>query len=139
MGTSSLVALAGMGMIAMLVTFVGSILIAGLVLCVSFRLVVGYMPAYLRSLGVVLLTAIAVAVYVALGMILPGVPNNLFALLVAFLIGAVSVNRLLRAQDGLKIGYGKACLTQLACMVIVFVLWASIVATMTALSGGSMN
>ncbi|HWX65141.1 MAG TPA: hypothetical protein VNZ27_01810 [Rhodanobacter sp.] len=123
MGTSSFAALAGMGMMAMLVMFVGGILIAALALSVAFRLAVGYMPSYLRSLGAVVLTAIAVVVAsVVLGMLLHGGASGLFSVVVQFLVGAAVINYLLLARDGSQIGYGKACLVELLYMVIGFVL-----------------
>ncbi len=123
MGTSSFAALAGMGMAAMLVMFVGGILIAALVLSVAFRLVVGCMPSYLRSLGAVVLTAIAVVVAsVVLGMVLHGTASGLLSAVVQFLVGAAVINYLLLAQNGSQIGYGKACVVELVYMVIGFVL-----------------
>ncbi|MFC5436415.1 hypothetical protein ACFPME_07585 [Rhodanobacter umsongensis] len=123
MGTSSFAALAGMGMAALLVMFVGGILIAALVLSVAFRLVVGYMPSYLRSLGAVVLTAIvAVVAAVVLGMVLHGAASGLLSAVVQFLVGAAVINYLLLAQNGSQIGYGKACVVELVYMVIGFVL-----------------
>jgi hypothetical protein len=123
MGTSSFAALAGMGMVALLVMFVGGILVAALVLSVAFRLVVGYMPSYLRSLGAVVLTAIAAAVAaVVLGMLMHSATSGLLSVIVQFLVGAAVINYLLLAQDGSQIGYGKACVVELVYMVIGFVL-----------------
>ena len=51
MGTSSFAALAGMGMMALLIMIVGGILLGALVLCLAFRFIVGYMPSYLRALS----------------------------------------------------------------------------------------
>ena len=122
MGTSSFAALAGMGMMAMLIMIVGGILIGALVLCLAFRLVVGYMPSYLRSIGVILLTFVAVAVAsVVLGMLMHG-GGGLLPAIVNFLVGAAVVNYLLLSQDGSQIGFGKACLVQLVYMVIGLVL-----------------
>ena len=122
MGTS-FAALAGMGMVAMLVMFVGGILVAALVLSVAFRLVVGYMPSYLRSLGAVVLTAVvAVVAAVVLGMLMHGAASGLLSAVVQFLVGAAVINYLLLAQNGNQIGYGKACVVELVYMVIGFVL-----------------
>lgn len=122
MGTS-FAALAGMGMVAMLVMFVGGILVAALVLSVAFRLVVGYMPSYLRSLGAVVLTAVvAVVAAVVLGMLMHGAASGLLSAVVQFLVGAAVINYLLLAQNGSQIGYGKACVVELVYMVIGFVL-----------------
>jgi hypothetical protein len=135
MGTSSLVALAGMGLVAMLVAFVVGILVAGLALCVAFRLIIGYMPAYLRSLGVVLLTAAAVvAASIVLGMLMHGA-NGWLGVAVEFLVGAAVVNYLLLSQNGSRIGYGKACLVQLVYMVIGFVLFVIVAAILAAIFG----
>ena len=123
MGTSSFAALAGMGMAALLVMFVGGILVAALVLSVAFRLVVGYMPSYLRALGAVVLTAVvAVVAAVVLGMLLHGAASGLLSVIVQFLVGAAVINYLMLAQNGSQIGYGKACLVELVYMVIGFVL-----------------
>jgi hypothetical protein len=123
MGTSSFAALAGVSMLALLVMFVGGILVAALVLSVAFRLVVGYMPSYLRSLGAVLLTAVAVVVAAAvLGLVMHGGASGLLSAVVQFLVGAAVINYLLLAQNGSQIGYGKACLVELVYMVAGFVL-----------------
>lgn len=139
MGTSSFAALAGMGMLAMLVFIVTGVLIAALVLGLAFRLVVGYMPSYLRSLGAVLLTFVAVLVVsVVLGMILPFGLSRLLALVAAFLVGAAVVNYLLLAKDGSRIGYGKACLVQLVYIVIEFVLALVLGLIMAMVFGAAM-
>lgn len=139
MGTSSFAALAGMGMLAMLVFMVTGVLIAALVLGLAFRLVVGYMPSYLRSLGAVLLTFVAVLVVsVVLGMILPFGLSRLLALVAAFLVGAAVVNYLLLAKDGTQIGYGKACLVQLLYIVIEFVLALVLGLIMAMVFGAAM-
>jgi hypothetical protein len=123
MGTSSFAALAGVSMLALLVMFVGGILVAALVLSVAFRLVVGHMPSYLRSLGAVLLTAVAVVVAsVVLGLVMHNGASGLLSGVVQFLVGAAVINYLLLAQNGSQIGYGKACLVELVYMVIGFVL-----------------
>ena len=120
MGTSSLAALAGMGMFAVLIMIVVGILLGALILSVSFRLVVGFMPSYLRALGAVVLTYVAVIVVtLILGMV---VHSSVLSLIVTFLVGAVVVNYLLLAADGSQIGFGKACVVELINMVIGFVL-----------------
>ena len=55
-------ALAGMSLLAIVLVVVVGIAIAALLLTVSFRLVVGSMPSYLRAMGAVVLTALASAV-----------------------------------------------------------------------------
>ena len=128
-----------MGMLAMLVFIVTGVLIAALVLGLAFRLVVGYMPSYLRSLGAVLLTFVAVLVVsVVLGMILPFGLSRLLAVVAAFLVGAAVVNYLLLAKDGTQIGYGKACLVQLLYIVIEFVLALVLGLIMAMVFGAAM-
>ena len=123
MGTSSLAALAGMGLFAVLVMLVVYVLVGALILSVSFRLVVGTMPSYLRALAAVVLAWVAAfVVSLILRMILPAGAGGLLPLAVLFLVGAAVVNYLLLAADGSQIGYGKACVVQLIYMVIVFVL-----------------
>lgn len=123
MGTSMFAALAGMGLFAILMMIVVGVLLAALVLSVAFRLVVGYMPSYLRALGAVLLTAVTVVVVsIILRMILPGGLSGLLSLVAQFLVGAAVVNYLLLARDGSQIGYGKACMVQLLYLVIGIVL-----------------
>jgi hypothetical protein len=119
----SFAALAGMGMFAMLVMIVVGILVGALILSVAFRLVVGIMPSYLRALGAVVLTFVAVLVVsMILGMVLRGAGGGLLSMIVNFLVGAAVVNYLLLAADGSKIGYGKACVVELIYMVIGIVL-----------------
>ena len=122
MGTSSLAALAGMGMFAMRVMIVGGILLGALILCLSFRIAVGYMPSYLRSIGAILLTFVAViVVLIVLRMVLPQGMGAPLSVVADLLVGAAVVNYLLLSKDGSQIGYGKACLVQLIYMVIFFV------------------
>jgi hypothetical protein len=138
MGTSTLAALAGMGLFAILVMIVVGVLLAALVLSVAFRLVVGYMPSYLRALGAVVLTWIAAAVaMVVVGMVSHGSAGGLLSLVVQFLVGAAVVNYLLLSQNGSQIGFGKACLVQVIYLVIFLVL-AMIFAALMAVFFGSM-
>lgn len=112
-----------MGLFAMLVMIVVGILVGALILSVAFRLVVGIMPSYLRALGAVVLTFVAVfVVSMILGMVLRGAGGGLLSMVVNFLVGAAVVNYLLLAADGSKIGYGKACVVELIYMVIGIVL-----------------
>jgi hypothetical protein len=135
MGTS-FAALAGMGMFAILVMIVVGILLGALILSVSFRLVVGVMPSYLRALGALILTYIAVfVVSLILGM---AIHSRVLTLLVNFLVGAAVVNYLLLAADGRRIGYGKACVVELINMVIGIVLALIIVAIVAMALGTAM-
>jgi len=138
MGTSSLAALAGMGLFGILVMIVVGILVAALVLSVSFRLVVGYMPSYVRAIGALVLTWIAVAIaMVVVGMVTHGAAGGLLSLIVNFLVGAAVVNYLLLAQNGSRIGFGKACVVQVIYLVIFLVL-ALIFAALAAVFFGGM-
>ena len=138
MGTSTFAALAGMGLFAILVMIVVGILLAALVLSVAFRLVVGYMPSYLRALGAVVLTWIAGAVaMVIVGMVSHGSAGGLLSLVVQFLVGDAVVNYLLLSQNGSQIGYGKACVVQLIYLVI-FIVLALILGAIMAVLFGSM-
>ena len=121
--STSFAALAGMGLFAILVMIVVGILIGALILSVAFRLVVGTMPSYLRALGAVVLTFVAVLVVsLILAMVMHGGGARLLPMIVNFLVGAAVVNYLLPAADGSQIGFGKACVVQLIYMVIGFVL-----------------
>ncbi|HJW06003.1 MAG TPA: hypothetical protein VJ527_05835 [Rhodanobacter sp.] len=138
MGTSTLAALAGMGLFAIVVMIVVGIALAALVLSVAFRLAVGYMPSYLRALGAVVLTWIAGAVaMVAIGMVNSGGAGGLLSLAVQFLVGAAVVNYLLLSQNGSRIGFGKACVVQVIYLVI-FIVLAVILGGIMALLFGSM-
>lgn len=123
--------LAGMSLLAVFVVIGVGLLIAALLLTLSFRWVVGYMPSLLRAFGAVLLTAIASAV--ALGMARAvGGDGRLLGLAVQFLIGAGMVNLLLLGGDGLRIGFAKASLVQLVytglCIIAGLVLGLALVA-----------
>ncbi len=121
--SSSFAALAGMGLFAVLMMVVVGILVGALILSLAFRLVVGIMPSYLRALGAVVLTLVAVfVVSLVLGMLMHAGGARLLPMIVNFLVGAAAVNYLLLAADGSQIGFGKACLVELVYMVIGFVL-----------------
>ncbi len=138
MGTSSFAALAGMGLFAILIMIVVAILLGALILCVSFRLVVGIMPSYPRAVGAVLLTYVAVFVAsLLLAMVMHGA-GGLLSAIVNFLVGAAVVNYLLLAADGRQIGFGKACVVQLVNMVIGFVLALIIFAILAIAFGTAM-
>lgn len=138
MGTSTLAALAGMGLFAIVVMIVVGIALAALVLSVAFRLAVGYMPSYLRALGAVVLTWIAGAVaMVVIGMVSSGGAGGFLSLAVQFLVGAAVVNYLLLSQNGSRIGFGKACVVQVIYLVIFLVL-ALIFAALAAVFFGGM-
>lgn len=134
---SALGALAGMGMLAILVSVVVGILVAALVLSVAYRLIVGSMPAYTRALVVVVLAWLASAVVgFILKLVMSGGFGGLLVLAAQFLIGAAIINAMLPSSGG-QIGYGKACLVQLVYLVIFLVL-AVVIGGLFALLFGSM-
>ena len=117
--STSFAALAGMGLVGLLVGMVVYILVGALILSVAFRLVIGFMPSYMRAIGAVVLTWIgAIVVSLILRLILPMGAGSFLSLAALFLIGAAVVNYLLLAADGRQIGFGKACVVQLIYMVI---------------------
>lgn len=119
MGSSSFAALAGLGMMGLLITLLVGVAVAALLLCLSFRLVLGYMPSFVRALGAVVLTAVADFVALTLaGLFLGGHGGGLLVPAAEFLVGVWAVNHLLLSLDGSPIGYGKASLVQLVYMVI---------------------
>lgn len=113
--------LAGMSLLGILLVILIGIAVGALMLTLSFRLVMGYMPAFLKAVGAVVLTAIVSAVAIGLAHALAG-GGRMLGLVVQFLVGAAMVNWLLVADNGLRIGYGKACLVQLVYTVMEVVL-----------------
>lgn len=138
MGTgSALAALAGMGMLAILVMAVVGIFVAALVLSVAYRIVVGNMPSYPRALGTVVLAWLAsLVVTLVLRVVMSGGLGGLLVLAAQFLIGAAVINLLLPSGSG-QIGYGKACLVQLVYLV-AFIVLAFVLGLLAALLFGSM-
>lgn len=134
LGISVFGALAGMGMLAMLVLIVVGVLVSALVLSVAYRLIVGHMPSFARALATVVASWLASLV---VRLILHSGAGHLLAWLVQFLVGAAIINLLLLARDGSQIGYGKSCLVQLLYMV-VFVVLAVIIGVVVAVLFGSM-
>lgn len=115
--------LTGVGLAGVLWLLVLGVVVSALILSVSFRLVVGYMPNILRALGAVVSAFIAVVVaLVILGMVMPGTGGRLLTLVVNFLVGAAAVNSQLPMRDGDQIGYGKACAVELIYMAISLLL-----------------
>lgn len=133
MNTSWFEKLSVMGMPKLVILLLASLLISALVLSVMFRWFIGHMPSYVRSLGVVVLTALtALVVHVVANMIVPGPLVVWLALLAAWLVGAGWLNSGLLTKTGARIGYGKACLVQLTCLAISLMLWMAFVATLAA-------
>lgn len=124
MGTSLFDALANVGMFGSFVLCVIDLLLGALLLCLAFRIVVGYVPSYTRSIAALALMLVAMAATaVGSGMLLPDETYRLPAALAAgFLVGAWAVNRLLMSRTGGRIGYARAGLVQLAFMAGGFVL-----------------
>ena len=119
MEASSFAALAGLSMGALLAMTIVGVLLAALLLALSFRLVLGYLPSYLRALGAVLLTALAVlAVSAGLRLVLPAGVGQLLPLLLQFLIGAAVVDRQLLDRTGDRIGLPRAGLVELIYLVL---------------------
>lgn len=118
-GISMFGALAGMGLVAILLTVVVGVLVSALVLSLAYRVVVGHMPSFARALGVVVVSWLASLV---VGVILHGGVGSLLSWVAQFLVGALVINLLLPAQDGSQIGYGKSCLVQLLYTVIFVVI-----------------
>ena len=130
-------ALAGMSLLAIVLVVVVGIAVAALLLTVSFRLVVGVMPSFLRAMGAVVLAAIASVV--ALGVahaVLGG--GRLLAFVVQFLVGAAMVNWLLLDGTGQRVGYGKACVVQLVYLVMEIVIGVLLAIAMAVLFGAAV-
>ena len=119
MGSSAFGALAGMGMMAILVLVVVGVLVSALVLSLAYRMVVGHMPSSARALGTVVVSWLA---SIVVSLVLHGGVGHLLAWVAQFLVGALVINLLLPAQDGSQIGYGKSCLVQLLYTVIFVVI-----------------
>jgi hypothetical protein len=130
--------LAGMGLLGLLVMVVVGIAVGALLLTLSFRLVVGYMPSYLKAMAAVVLTFIAAAVTVAVLHMVTG-SGRLLGMVVQFLVGAAMVNWLLVAGNGLRIGYGKACLVQLVYTVMEIVVGVIIGILLVVVFGAALG
>ncbi|GAB2536242.1 hypothetical protein [Rhodanobacter koreensis] len=124
MGTSLFDALANVGMLGSFVLCVIDLLLGALLLCLAFRIVVGYVPSYTRSIAVLALTLVAMAAAVVVsGMLLPDDTYRLPTVVaVGFMVGAWAVDRLLMSRTGGRLGYTRAGLVQLVFMVAGFVL-----------------
>lgn len=125
-------ALANVGMLGSFVLCVVDLLLGALLLCLAFRIVVGYVPSYTRSIAVLALTLVATAAAaVVSGMLLPDDAYRLpIAVATGFLAGTWLVNRLLMSRTGGRIGYARAGLVQLVYMAAGFVLVMVFSATM---------
>lgn len=134
---SALAALAGMGLLAILVMAVVGILVAALALSFAYRIVVGNMPSYPRALGTVVASSLVSAVAtVVLRLVMSGGLGGLLVLAAQFLIGAAIINLLLPSGSG-QIGFGKSCLVQLV-YTVIFVAIAFVLVLLVALLFGGM-
>ena len=124
MATSLFDALANVGMLGSFVLCVIDLLLGALLLCLAFRIVVGYVPSYTRAIAVLALTLVAMAAAaIVSGMLLPDDTYRLpIAVAAGFVVGAWAVNRLLMSRTGGRIGYAPAGLVQLVFMGAGFVL-----------------
>jgi hypothetical protein len=123
---------------------VGGLLIGGLVLKFTVRLLQGFSPGYGKSVLVVFLAMVAgFIVNIVLSMVM-GVGSNAalmggdeaamagammaslglmaISLLASLFITAFFVNLLIKQPDGQAIGYGRACLVSLLYLVVIVVL-----------------
>ncbi|HQZ32507.1 MAG TPA: hypothetical protein PLG89_11670 [Arenimonas sp.] len=138
-------AFGGMILVAMLVMGVAGLLIGGLVLKFTVRLLQGFSPGYGKSVLVVFLAMVAgFVVNIVLTMVM-GVGSNAAAmaggdeaamagammaslglmgisLLASLFITALFVNLLIKQPDGQAIGYGRSCLVSLLYLVVMVVL-----------------
>ena len=130
--------LAGMSLLAIVLMVVIGIAVGALLLMVSFRLVVGYLPSFLMAVAAVVLTTVVSA---AVGALVHAVTSGgrPLGLVAQLLIGAAMVHWLLVADDGRRIGYGKACLVQLVYTVMEIVLGVVIAIVAVAMFGAALG
>ena len=133
METSSVAGMAGAGLLGLLVALVAvafAVALSALLLSLAFRMLVGIMPSYLRSLGAVLLmSGLSAAFHVAVSTLLPVGLGGTLTVVLEFVMGAAVVNYLLQGPSG-QIGYGKACLVQLLYLVFFTVVAAVVLLIM---------
>jgi hypothetical protein len=136
MGTSALMRLADdLGMVGALAVFVVVILLAALLLCLIFRVVIGYLPSCPHAIAVALLSLLVAAVAaIVAGMVLSPALADWLAWGAALLVGAGWVDYRLRAKDGRRIGYQKAFLVQLIFLGICLLVWMAFTASTVAIS-----
>jgi len=134
MGTSALMRLAAdLGMLGSLVMFVVVVLVAALLLCLVFRLVIGYLPSYPHAIAVVLLSVAVAAAAIVAGMVLPQALAGWMGWGAALLAGAGWVDYQLLAEDGRRLGYQKAFLVQLIFLGICLLVWMAFTASTVAI------
>ena len=130
-------ALAGLGLVGALLVLAAGVTVMALLLMIAFRMVLGYMPSFLRAAGVVVVAALASALALGLAHAL-GSGSRLLSIAVQFAAGAALVNLLLLADTGVRIGYGRACLVQLVYTAMEIVLGLIIAMVAVTLFGVSM-
>jgi len=137
MDTSVFGALAGAGLVTLLIGVVVGVAVGALILSLAFRIIVGSMPPYLRAAGAVVVTAIVgVVAAVIVGLVTRGFAGSALLMVVQFLVGAAVVNYLLPSPTGGQIGFGKACLVQLVYLVIMILLGVLFGVLFAAVLGG---
>lgn len=130
-------ALAGLGLpVALLVVAVG-VTVMALLLMIAFRMVLGYMPSYLRATVVVVAATLASALVLGVAYAFGG-GSRLLSIAVQFAVGAALVHLLLLADTGVRIGYARACLVQLVYTVMEIVLGVTIAIVAVTLFGVSV-
>lgn len=136
MGTSALMKLAAdLGMLGSFVMFVVVALVAALLLCMVFFVLIGYMPSFVHAIGVALLSAaVAAATAIVAGMLLPPALVAWLAWGAALVAGTGWVDYQLLAKDGRRIGYRKAFLAQLIFLGICLLAWMAFTASSVAIS-----
>ena len=140
----NMAALGGMVLVIFAVMVVVGLLIGGLVLKYTVRLLQSFSPSYGKSVLVVFLSGVAGFVLnIALTMVM-GVGNSMamagadeaamagammaslgvmaISLLASLFITAFFVNLMIKAPDGQAIGFGRSCLVSLLYLVVMVVL-----------------
>lgn len=127
-------ALAGMGIFAIVMMVVVGVVLGALVLCLAYRMVVGFMPSYVRALCAVV---IGMLVSFLLRLVLPAGWGGVLSLVVNLLVGGAVINYLMPAQDGQQIGFGKGVLVQLV-YLLMFIVLMVVLGFVLAIFFGSM-
>lgn len=137
-------ALGGMILLVMAVMLVGGLLLGGLVIKFTVRLLQGFSPSYGKSVLVVFLAMVAGFVLNIVLTMVMGVGSNAammggdeaamagammaslglmaISLVASLFITAFFVNLLIKQPDGQAIGFGRSCLVSLLYLVVMVVL-----------------
>ena len=141
-------ALGGMILVITAVMFVLGLLVGGLVLKFSVRVLQGFSPSYGKSVLVVFLAGVAgfiVQIVLTMvmglgagmgdpaamagneaamaGMLMASLGVMAATLLVALFVTALLINLIIKAPDGQAIGYGRSCLVSLLYLVVMVLLF----------------